>query len=245
MREKLKLQRRICKIQMFETMSIILVIIAATIPSGLLWYLLELHPLVFILLTLLLGSLLFLISYAVCERIKRDVYKRLDEYIFIKLDESIFTKILPDLKKFGVLNITKQNRFLFFKSTIDNFALYYIEGITSEQQLKKTHRDNIGALKKRFPDIKNQYLSENHLRLNVQIFVTNQPQSLIINYISKNINNLYDIGQFRCVVDISTFTAMLPSYLPKGIGIADSVFYLKVVDFLKTLTEQQTILQTN
>lgn len=238
MDSKLKTQKLLCKIQIFELANAVVLLLISICIAGLICYLEHLRLLIFLLLTMVLGALLFTISYIVWKKTKERIYKKLNTFIFMKLDKNGLQQTLADLKESSVLNITKQNRFLFFvKSSIDNFVFYDIGDRSTAQELKIMHRSNMAILKKKFPAMKNKYLSENHLRLSVQIFVTSEQEPFLENYVLQNKDKLLSIGQFRCIINTTTETAILPSFLPRDMDICSSVFYLKIVKFLDTLSE--------
>lgn len=232
MNKSLKIQKQICKLQIFGVAGIVLSLILAIGLSAIPWIMYQLHPLV--VLGLCVGIFMFLgwVVELSFECAKKSLYKKMDDYLNIEIDTTHYINLLESTKdKF--VNITKQNYFFSIKSTIDNYAIYDARNIDESIDFKKQHGQNMALLKKKYPDIRNKSFFQNHLRIDVQVYIVDHLTPVFKKYISINKNRLYSIGKFRCVLEINSSQLIIPSFLPKGISLHDSIFYWKIIRFLE------------
>lgn len=230
MENQIKNQLKICKIQIWQTIACVIMSLLSTAISGLMWYAWELHPALVVLIMMVLFAGFLFLTDAIFSSVIKSLYKKLDKLLIIKLDEEKLEKILAEITTAGVFNLTKQNYFLFFKNTIDNMAFYNANGATTIQELKGIHTQNINNLKKSFPDISNQYNFTNHLSMDARVFVVDEMEDFLKEYITQNSNQLASIGKLRCAIEKNTASVVIPALLPKGIGLY-YLSYLKLINY--------------
>ena len=233
MKKQIVLQKQICKTQIIGAVTGILSTLLSVLFSCLLWLEHQYHPAVIILLCLGLWVILLYLNYLIICLINKTLYKKLEKHISFNINLNKFNEILTEVQENGVFNLTHQNYFLFSKSTIDNVAFYDVNRISTSQELKGLHTNNINNLRKAFPDIKNKYLSDNHLRMDARVFVVDKIPSFLYEYILLNNSKLAEIGKIRCVIEISTHQVIMPTLLPRGVDILGSMLYLKLLNFFE------------
>ena len=189
MKKQVEIQKQICKIQIWGAVTILLSFMLSVALSCLMWYSWQLHPLLVIFICLGVFFLLAVVNHAILSAISKSLCKKTGKYITVQLDASKLKNILTEVENNGVLNITKQNHFLFIKSTIDNIAFYDAQNVTSAPELKGLHTKNINSLKKKYPDVKNKDVTQNHLRLDVSVFVVDKTEHFLEEYLAKTVIN--------------------------------------------------------
>ena len=230
MENQIETQLKICKIQIWQTIACVVMSLLSVVISGLMWYAWELHPVLVVLIMMALFAVFLFLTDAIFSSAIKSLYKKLDKLLVVKLDESKLEKILAEITTAGVFNLTKQNYFLFFKNTIDNIAFYNANGATTIQELKGIHTKNKNNLKKSFPDISNQYNFTNHLSMDARVFVVDEMEDFLKEYITQDSNKLASIGKLRCAIEKNTASVVIPTLLPKGIGLY-YLSYLKLINY--------------